>query len=215
VTFVLYFGLFGLSYLLVAGGQAALGWSATSAATSVVPMAVAMWLGAERLGPVAQRVGTRPVLAGAVIAAAVGLAWTAYGVRDGATWWHLLPGTVVFGIALAAAAAPLTHAAVTSLPAALAGVGSAVHHAVVRAAGMCATLGLATLATGSQVPNHAEGIAWALLAAAGVVAVGGLACVWLFDGPGTGTVSAADRRRADAVTPRADHGAVGHQARTS
>lgn len=217
ITFALYFGLFGISYLLVAGGQATLGWSATTAALSVVPMAIAMWLGSERFGILVHRVGTRWLTALAAVGAAAGLAWTGYAIDAGASWWRVLPGTVLFGVALSAAAAPLTQAAVTSLPGALAGVASAVHHAVVRTSGIGATLGLGLLAAGDRPLASPEGLANALLVSAAVVGVGGLSAVGWLDDQAPGSVPPVDTDAAAQVEASRDssRGAVGHQASMS
>lgn len=63
-------------------------------------------------------------------------------------WPHLIPGTALFGLALAKAVPPLTHAAVSSVPGACAGTASGLHHATVRAAGLLAVTTLGSMAAG-------------------------------------------------------------------
>jgi MFS family permease len=215
ITFALYFGLFGVSYLIVAGGQASLHWSATAAALSLVPMSIALWVGAERLGVLVHRIGTRALIATAVIGGAAALAWTGYGIIDGGSWWHIMPGTVLFGVAVAAAAAPLTHAAVTSLPGTLSGVGAAVHHAVVRASALAATLGLGALAADERAIASPEGLWRGLLASAVLVCAAGLPAVALLDDRRPGSVPPADEASASSDPSSAAHSVVGHQASTS
>ena len=70
-TFSLYFGVFGLSFLLVLYTKQTLGYSGIWSAVGVLPVSLAMLVLAETLGTAATRYGTRPtVMLGSIIAAA-------------------------------------------------------------------------------------------------------------------------------------------------
>jgi hypothetical protein len=53
----------------------------------------------------------------------------------------------LFGLGIAVGVSPLTHAAICSLPVALAGAGSGLHHATVRVAGLAGIAIVSAVAT--------------------------------------------------------------------
>lgn len=149
-TFLLYFGLFGLSFLLVLYMQGPLGYSATWAGVGILPISVVLWLLAEPFGRVAGRYGSRvPIVAGPLVAGA-GMIWIGAGPHPLSFWTVVVPGTAVFGAGMAIAVSALTHAAVSSLPESCAGAASGVHHGVVRTAGLLAVALLGSVATGEE-----------------------------------------------------------------
>jgi MFS family permease len=172
--------------------QALAGWSATRAAIVAMPTTLAMWLLSPTLGALAHRFGTRMVMATAAALAGLGLAWVAAAVDQPWSGWSVAPGAALFGVALAFAAAPLTHAAVTSVSVTRAGLASAVNHAVVRAAGLAATIGLGAVATGGTAEFSPPRLRAALFISAAVVGLGGLALVGLFKDHEAGGVPAAE-----------------------
>ena len=176
-TFVLYFGMFGLAFLLVMYTQMALGYSATWSAMAVLPTAAVMLVGAERFGRLAARFGTRALLVAAPVAAAAGILWLGTAPHPLPFWSHLIPGTALFGLGLAIAVSPLTHAAVSSVPEACAGTASGFHHATVRTAGLVAVAILGSLAAGGADLESLtlDGFRRALVACAILVAVAGTA----------------------------------------
>jgi len=190
-TFALYFGLIGLTYLLTTYAQAMAGWSATRAATVAMPTTLAMWLLSPSLGALAHRFGTRGVMFTAAVLGALGLAATALAVDETWSGWEVAPGAAIFGLALAFAAAPLTQAAVTSVSSPRAGLASAVNHAVVRAAGLAATIGLGAVATGGTSEFSPPRLRAALFITAAVVGLGGLGLAGLFKDHEAGGVPAA------------------------
>jgi MFS family permease len=179
-TFVLYFGLIGLTYLLTTYPQATAGWSATRAATVAMPTTLATWLLSPTLGALAHRFGTRRVMAAATVLGGLGLAWASVAVSDTWSGWDVAAGAALFGVGLALAAAPLTQAAVTSVSSSRAGLASAFNHAVVRVAGLVATIGLGAVATGGTGDYSPARLRAALVVTAIVVGVAGLALVALF-----------------------------------
>jgi MFS family permease len=179
-TFIFYFGLIGLTYLLTTYAQATAGWSATRAATVAMPTTLATWLLSPRLGALAHRFGTRRVMAVATALGGLGLAGAALAVNDTWSGWDVAAGAALFGVGLALAAAPLTQAAVTSVSSSRAGLASALNHAVVRVAGLAATIGLGAIATASTGEFPPSRLRAALVIGAVIVGVGGLALVSLF-----------------------------------
>ena len=179
-TFTLYFGLIGFTYLVTTYAQTTAGWSATRAATLAMPTTMAMWLLSAWLGALAHRFGTRVVMAAAAALGGLGLAWAGVAVSDTSSGWAMAPGAAMLGIGLALAAAPLTQAAVTSVSSPRAGLASAVNHAVVRVAGLAATIGLGAVATGGTSDFPVARLRAALLISAVIVGVGGLALIVLF-----------------------------------
>ncbi len=174
-TFALYFGMFGLSFLLVLYVQQVLHYSALWAAIVLLPISI-MLLFAERFGKLTSFVGTRPlVLSGALVAAA-GIGWMGSGTHPIPFWTHIMVGTALFGLGISLAVSALTHAAVAAVPETCAGAASGLNHAVVRAAGLAAVALLGSLAApGISDALSAEGFQRAMLVCAAIVAGGGLA----------------------------------------
>jgi hypothetical protein len=173
-TFVLYFGLFGLSFIVALYVQEVLARSTFAAAAVLLPVSVMLFF-AERFGRLSATLGARTlVIAGALVGAAA-IGWLGASPHP-VPLWVLASAAGCFGLGLSLAASPLTHAAVAAAPEALAGAASALHHAVVRAAGLAAVALLGSVAaagpTGWVSPG---GVQRAMLLSAAIVAVGGLA----------------------------------------
>jgi MFS family permease len=175
LTFAFYFGLIGFTYLLTTYAQEFAGWSATRAALVTLPTTLATWLLSSSLGGMAHRFGTRMVMIAATVTGGLGVLWAASAVQDAWSGWALAPGAALLGVALAFAAAPLTQAAVTSVSKPQAGIASAANHAVVRIAGLAATIGLGAVASGGASQFTPERLRTALLIIAAIVGLGGLA----------------------------------------
>ena len=122
----------------------------------------------------------------------LGLAATALAVDETWSGWEVAPGAAIFGLALAFAAAPLTHAAVTSVSSPRAGLASAVNHAVVRTAGLAATIGLGAVATGGTPEFSPPRLRAALFITAAIVGLGGLGLAGLFKDHEAGGVPAGE-----------------------
>jgi MFS family permease len=174
-TFALYFGMFGLSFLLALYTQQALGYSALGAAVVLLPMSVMLFL-AEPFGRVAARVGTQPLIVAGSLTAAAGIYWIAAGPHPLAFWSRMMTGAALFGLGVSLAVSALTHAAVAAVPAQCAGAASGLNHATVRAAGLVSIALLGSLAApGASEAISAEGFRLALTICATVVAAGGVA----------------------------------------
>lgn len=174
-TFALYFGMFGLSFLVVLYSQQVLGYSALWAAVVLLPMSLMLLL-AERFGRLIDRFGTRALVLAGAVAEAGGIAWIAAGPDPLPFWSHLIAGTALFGLGLSVAVSALTHAAVAAVPETCAGAASGLNHATVRAAGLVAIAVLGSIAApGFAQTVSDEGVRRALLICAGIVVCGGLA----------------------------------------
>jgi hypothetical protein len=173
-TFALYFGLFGLSFIVVLYVQQLLEYSALWAAVTLLPISILL-LFAERLGRWTSVIGTRRAIVGGAAAAAVGIAWIGSSPHPVPFWSHMIAGTSIFGFGLSVAVSGLTHAAVAGVPEACAGTASGLNHAVVRAAGLVSVALLGALAApGMSDSVSAEGVQRALVMCAAVVGAGGI-----------------------------------------
>lgn len=174
-TFALYFGLFGMSFLLVLYVQQVLRHSALRAAAVLLPISI-MLLFAERFGRLTSSVGTRWLVLGGALLAACGIAWIGSASHPVPFWSRVIIGTTVFGLGISLAVPGLTHAAVAAAPEECAGAASGLNHAVVRAGGLLAIALLGSIAApGASDAVSEEGFQRAVLLCAAVVAAGGLA----------------------------------------
>jgi MFS family permease len=174
ITFAFYFGMFGLSFLVVLYVQQVLGNSASWAAVALLPMSVMLFF-AEPFGRLAGLIGTRALILAGAIAAAGGIAWMGVSAHPLPFWSHIMLGTGVFGLGLSLAVSALTNAAVAAVPDACAGAASGLNHAVVRGAGLLAVAAVGSIsAPGSADAISVEGFQRALLVCAAVVAAGGI-----------------------------------------
>jgi hypothetical protein len=173
-TFTFYFGMFGVSFLLVLYVQQVLRYSAFWAAIVLLPISV-MLLFAERFGRITTLCGTRCVIGIGACAAAAGIGWMATAAHPLQFWAHMVVGTALFGLGTSLAASALTHAAVGAVPDTWAGAASGLNHAVVRVAGLVSIALLGTIAApGVSDVVSAEGVQRAMVVCAAVVAVGGV-----------------------------------------
>lgn len=181
-SFALYFGMFGLSFLVALYTQQVLGYGALRAAVVLLPISVMLFF-AEAFGRLSSRFGTRTLIIAGTLCAAAGIYWIASGPHPLAFWSRLLVGTALHGLGLSLAVSALTHAAVAAVPETCAGAASGLNHAVVRVAGLLAIAVLGSAAApGSSAAVSPDGFQAAMYGCAAVVAIGGvLGCVFLRD----------------------------------
>lgn len=174
-TFALYFGMFGLSFVVAIYVQQVLRYNALRAAIVLLPISVLLFF-AERFGRLADLVGTRIlIVAGAVIGAAA-IAWVATGPHPLPFWSRIIAGTAAFGFGVSLAVSAITHVAVAGVPDNCAGAASGLNHAVVRVAGLIAVALLGALAApGASDAVTTDGFRRAMLVCSAVVAVVGIA----------------------------------------
>ena len=123
---VQFFAAFGFLFLALPYLQLVLGFSPLQASAALIPMALVV-IPLSRVAPaIAARAGTR-------VTGAIGLGSMAAGflvvatLDAGSSYWHFLPGLLLFGAGMALSGAPATTAIVASLPPEKQGVASAVN----------------------------------------------------------------------------------------
>jgi EmrB/QacA subfamily drug resistance transporter len=179
-----YFAMFGSLFLMSQLLQFVLGYSALDAGVRLLPLALSMAVFSTVSTKLVDRFGTKLVVVAGMGLVAVGLLWLA-SVGSGSTYFEYLPGMLLMGTGIALTWAPTTESIMGSLPAAKAGVGSAVNDTVREVGGALgvAVLGsvLASQYTGAMssstavLPDDAAHVAGDSLGGAVVVAqqVGG------------------------------------------
>jgi EmrB/QacA subfamily drug resistance transporter len=169
VTFA-FFALMGFIFMVTQYFQFVRGYGTLEAGVRTVPFALFTGAAAPVSAKLAERFGTKNVVAAGLFAMSVGFAWTT--VNDVDTTYWLIVGQMLFmGGGLGLVNAPATEAIMGSLPPAKAGVGSAVNDT---ARELGSTLGVAIvgslfasvyssrlgdLLSGSALPAEAQAIA--------------------------------------------------------
>ena len=187
-----YFAMFGSLFLMSQLLQFVLGYSALGAGVRLLPFALSMAVFSTISTKLVDRFGTKLVVVAGMGIVAVGLLWAA-SLGTGSSYVDYLPGMLLMGTGIALTWAPTTEAIMGSLPAAKAGVGSAVNDTVREVGGALgvAVLGsvLASQYTGSiastteTLPTEAAHTAGDSLGGAVVVAqqVGGQSGIAILD----------------------------------
>ena len=168
--------MFGVFFFISLFVQNVLGYSATQAGASFLPMTVLIVLVAPIAGKFSDRVGSRWLMGAGMTL--VGGSLVIFGRLDvGSSYWQILPGMLVGGLGMALAMTPTTAAAMGSVPVDKAGVGSAVLNSMRQIGG---SLGIALMGaivaaqvhvTRGRPPNLVEfvnGLQNALHVAAGI-----------------------------------------------
>ena len=174
VSFAFYFGMFGVSFLLVLYVQQVLRYSALWAATVLLPMSV-MLMFAERFGRLATSFGTRSLIISGAVLSASGIGWIGSSPHPLPFWSHIMGGTALFGLGISVAVSALTHAVVAAVPDTCAGAASGLNHAVVRMAGLVAVALLGSIAAPDVSDAVSpDGVRCAMIVCAIVVGIGGV-----------------------------------------
>jgi EmrB/QacA subfamily drug resistance transporter len=133
--------MFGIFFFVSLYVQNILGYSATQAGATFLPLTVMIILLAPIAGKVSDRYGSRwPVGLGMTLVAASLLVDSTFAVDS--SFWDLLPALLLGGVGMALAMAPTTAAAMGSVPVDKAGVGSAVLNSARQVGG---SLGIAVM----------------------------------------------------------------------
>ncbi len=125
-TFLVYGALAGSMFFLGLFLQSVIGYTPFEAGLLLLPSTVVLLVLAPRFGRLADRYGPRPFLvAGPLLLAAGMLLWLL--VDDRNLWDGLLPGLLLYGLGLSMIVAPITAAALTTIPESQAGIAAGVN----------------------------------------------------------------------------------------
>lgn len=175
LTFLLYAALSGvlllLPYLLISTG-----WRATAAGAAILPLPLIMGAGSRASGALAERIGARWMLTiGPII---VGLGFATMRVIPGeaiAFVPHILPSMLLIGLGMTIAVAPLTNAVMAAVDHRHTGAASGVNNATARIGGMVAVTLIGLVLTGGGKGVSIGAFHIAVLGAAGIAVVAGIA----------------------------------------
>src|SRR5205085_2402679 len=147
--------MFGVFFYVSLYVQQILGYSPVQAGASFLPWTALIILLAPQAGRLSDRIGPRPLVAGGMVVVSASLfVFSRFGVN--ASFWDLLPGMLLGGIGMSMAMAPTTAAAMSTVRADKAGVGSAVLNSMRQVGG---SLGIAVMgaivASGISTSLHA------------------------------------------------------------
>jgi len=117
--------MFGVFFFVSLFIQNVLGWTATQAGASFLPMTVLIVVVAPLAGKLSDRVGSRWLIGGGMTLVSGSLLIYA-SLDETATFWNLLPAMLIGGVGMAMTMTPTTATAMKSVPTDQAGVGSAV-----------------------------------------------------------------------------------------
>ena len=123
---MVFFGMFGMFFLLTQYLQMVRGYSALAAAVRTLPFSAAMMVAAPSSAALAARLGTRVVVTAGLATAGAGMALMSLADLD-SPYWLLALSFIVLATGMGLTMAPSTASIMTSLPHAKAGVGSAMN----------------------------------------------------------------------------------------
>jgi EmrB/QacA subfamily drug resistance transporter len=141
VMFLVGLAMFGIFFFNSLFLQRVLGYGAIKTGATFLPMTVLIILVAPLAGRLADRIGPRWLMSGGMVLLTASLLLFATLDQD-SSWWAILPGLLVGGFGMAITMAPTTAAAMSSVPVAKAGVGSAVINSMRQVGG---SLGIAIM----------------------------------------------------------------------
>ncbi|MGH3080409.1 MAG: DHA2 family efflux MFS transporter permease subunit [Gaiellaceae bacterium] len=178
VSLLMYFGMFGSIFLLSQFLQVVMGYSAASAGIRTLPWTGMPLLISPVAGPLAERIGARPLLAVGLAMQAVGLAWMAVIVAPDVPYIELVPPFVIMGVGMSLFFAPVALLVLNSVRPEEEGQASGANNAIRELGGVFGVAVLATIfaSVGSyrSPQEFTDGLVPATWVGAAVVAVGAL-----------------------------------------
>ena len=143
-TMVLAMGQFGLLFVLPVFLQNGEHLSALDTGKWMIPQGLLIAIGAPMGGYLARRISITTIVRSGLALEAVGLAFVAFAISPGASFWSLLPGMLLFGIGVGFASSQLVNVILHDVPADKTGVASGTN-TTVRQVGLA--LGIAVFAS--------------------------------------------------------------------
>jgi EmrB/QacA subfamily drug resistance transporter len=141
VMLLIALAMFGVFFFMSLFVQNVLGYSATQAGASFLPMTILIVLVAPLAGRLSDHIGSRWLMGTGMTLVAVSL--ILFGrLTEASSYWNVLPGMLVGGLGMALSMTPTTAAAMGSVPVDKAGVGSAVLNSMRQVGG---SLGIAVM----------------------------------------------------------------------
>ncbi|HVX45565.1 MAG TPA: DHA2 family efflux MFS transporter permease subunit [Mycobacteriales bacterium] len=172
------FGMFGAVFLLSQSLQTVQQYSPLGAGLRTLPWTAMPLLLAPIVGPLADRIGGKPLIVTGLLFQALGLLWLAHYTTTTVSYGMLVPGFVVAGIGMSLFFVPVGTVVFGSAPAESQGVASGVNNAIRELGGV---FGVAVLSSvfssqGSYVSRQSfiDGLSPAVYVGAGIVLVGAI-----------------------------------------
>ena len=165
---LVFFALFGSSFLITQELQFVLGYSALKAGVALMPIAIPMLI----LGPLSarlvERVGTKVVVSAGLLTVAAGLFWMSFVTIDSGYFDIMLP-MVMLASGMGLTMAPATESIMGSIPRAKAGIGSAMNDTTRQVGGALGVAVIGSVLASVYRPHVVDNLSHTLLgkAAAG------------------------------------------------
>jgi MFS family permease len=180
-SFLFSFGMFGAIFLLAQSLQLVFGYDPLGAGLRTLPWTAMPLLVAPIAGPLADRIGGRPLIVTGLTLMAGGLSWMSLLVAVGSPYGALVPPFVIAGVGMALFFVPVGTVVFASVPEHMQGIAAGTNNAIRELGGVFGIAVLASVfaARGSYATPHAyvDGLRPATLLGAGVVLVGAAAAL--------------------------------------
>ncbi|MZD04129.1 DHA2 family efflux MFS transporter permease subunit [Streptomyces sp. SID5785] len=182
-SLLMFLGMFGSIFLLSQFMQGVLGYSPTQAGLRMLPWTGMPMIVAPVAGILADRIGGRPVVAAGLLLQALGLGWFAAVVTTDISYAAQLPALIISGVGMGLYFAPAAHLVMSSVRAHEQGIASGANNALREVGG---ALGIAVMSSifaaqggYGSAQQFVDGIEPALWVGAGVVALAGIAALYI------------------------------------
>lgn len=154
---LVFFALFGSSFLITQQLQFVLGYNAFQAGLAMLPIALPLMF----LGPLSarlvERFGTKAVVTGGLVAVALGLFWLSR-IQYGDNYLHVVFPMLLLAIGMSQVMAPATESIMGSLPRSKAGVGSAMNDTTRQVGGALGVAVIGSVLASVYRPNVTSGL---------------------------------------------------------
>jgi EmrB/QacA subfamily drug resistance transporter len=123
---MMFFGMFGMFFLMTQYLQLVKGWSALSTGIRTLPFAITMMVTAPSSARIAEKIGTRATVVSGITVAAIGFVVMSQ-ADVGTDYWYIALALVILSAGMGLTMAPSTASIMASLPLGKAGIGSAMN----------------------------------------------------------------------------------------